>query len=128
MSNFNRPDTEPFLKTLWEKEQMLVTSIFSFSHTMFSNTSEKSHKPTYTENCHLQNAFNLSKVKILSTGQGLLHNPESLSLFILWLVCPGFVHHILSFCVFFKLLIPYFGSLILDKHALVVPPITLPQS
>ena len=32
---FNDPEKEAFLKTLWEKEKMLVTSIFSFSHNVF---------------------------------------------------------------------------------------------
>ena len=31
---FNNPEKEN-LKTLWEKEKMLVTSIFSFSHNVF---------------------------------------------------------------------------------------------
>ena len=32
---FNDPQTESLLKTLWEKEKMLVTSIFSFSLNVF---------------------------------------------------------------------------------------------
>ena len=32
---FNDPEKEGFLKTLWEKDKMLVTSIFSFSHNVF---------------------------------------------------------------------------------------------
>ena len=32
---FNDPDKRSLLKTLWEKEKMLVTSIFSFSHNDF---------------------------------------------------------------------------------------------
>ena len=34
-SHFNNPKEKRLLKTLWEKEKMQVTSIFSFSH-MFS--------------------------------------------------------------------------------------------
>ena len=33
--NFNHPEEELFLKTLWKKEKMLVTSIFSISHNEF---------------------------------------------------------------------------------------------
>ena len=32
---FNDPEIESFLKTLWEKEKMLVTSIFSFTDNVF---------------------------------------------------------------------------------------------
>ena len=32
---FNEPQKIDLLKTLWEKEKMLVTSIFSFSHNVF---------------------------------------------------------------------------------------------
>ena len=32
---FNDPLEGSLLKTLWEKEKMLVTSIFSFSHNVF---------------------------------------------------------------------------------------------
>ena len=33
--SFNKPEEEAFLRQLWEKEKMLVTSIFSFSHVFF---------------------------------------------------------------------------------------------
>ena len=32
---FNAPEKKSFLKTLWEKQKMLVTSIFCFSHNVF---------------------------------------------------------------------------------------------
>ena len=32
IKTFNAPDEKSLLKTLWEKEKMLVTSIFSFFH------------------------------------------------------------------------------------------------
>ena len=35
ITTFNDPHTGSLLKTLWEKEKMLVTSIFSFSHNVF---------------------------------------------------------------------------------------------
>ena len=34
-ATFNNPEKEALIKTLWEKEKMLVTSIFSFSHNVF---------------------------------------------------------------------------------------------
>ena len=33
--DFNDPEKKSLLKTLWEKEKMLVTSIFSFSCNVF---------------------------------------------------------------------------------------------
>ena len=33
--DFQRPLKRSLLKTIWEKEKMLVTSIFSFSHNVF---------------------------------------------------------------------------------------------
>ena len=33
--SFNNPVEEGFSKTLWEKEKMLVTSVFYFSHNVF---------------------------------------------------------------------------------------------
>ena len=33
---FNDPEKESLFKTLWEKEKMLVTSIFYFSHNVFN--------------------------------------------------------------------------------------------
>ena len=38
---FNDPMQEDFWKTLWEKEKMLVTSIFSFSHIDFYSSHDK---------------------------------------------------------------------------------------
>ena len=35
------------LKTLWEKEKMLVTSIFSFSHNIFIPIKDKNHHFKY---------------------------------------------------------------------------------
>ena len=33
--SFNDPDRKTLLKTFWEKEKMVVTSIFSFSQNVF---------------------------------------------------------------------------------------------
>ena len=41
--NFNDPSEDSFWKTLWEKEKMLVTSIFSFSHHVFCSIKGKFH-------------------------------------------------------------------------------------
>ena len=35
MTPFDAPGNQAFLKTLWEKEKLLVTSNFSFSHSVF---------------------------------------------------------------------------------------------
>ena len=40
-SAFDYPREEAFLKTLWEKEKMLVTSIFSFSHIVLFTGQQK---------------------------------------------------------------------------------------
>ena len=34
-SNFKDPEGRKLLKTLWEKEKMMISSIFSFSHNVF---------------------------------------------------------------------------------------------
>ena len=39
----NDPEEEDFRKTLWEKEKMLVTSIFSFSHNVFYPIRYRNH-------------------------------------------------------------------------------------
>ena len=49
-----------FFKTLWEKEKMLVTSIFSFSHNVFKLIKDESH-PCSSINFVSANAFNFSK-------------------------------------------------------------------
>ena len=38
---FNDPGKEAFLKTLWFKEKMQVTMIFSFSHNVFYSSLNK---------------------------------------------------------------------------------------
>ena len=35
MTPFDTPGKQAFLKTLWEKEKLLVTSNFSFTHSVF---------------------------------------------------------------------------------------------
>ena len=39
--NFYQPRERSILKTSWEKEKMLVTSIFSFSHNLFYPTKDR---------------------------------------------------------------------------------------
>ena len=41
MTTFNDPGKEAFLKTLWEKEKMLVTSIFSHYQQRFYTISKR---------------------------------------------------------------------------------------
>ena len=59
------------LKTLWEKEKMLVTSIFSFP-TMFSTIPKTSFDILFKSFLSSANAFNLDLSKILSFGKGLI--------------------------------------------------------
>ena len=40
---FSNPYKKGLLKTLWEKEKMLVNSIFFFSHSVFFPVNERSH-------------------------------------------------------------------------------------
>ena len=72
------------LKTLWEKEKLVVPSNFSFSHRVFIPLGELSAIFHQVKNCDLQTLsvwkslrivvwerFNLDKAKILSFGEGL---------------------------------------------------------
>ena len=43
MLTFNSPEENAFLKTLWENEKMLVTSIFFYSHNVFNFIKDKNH-------------------------------------------------------------------------------------
>ena len=43
------PEEKSLLKTLWEKEKMLVTSIFSFPHNVFYHIKEKLHHLSHNE-------------------------------------------------------------------------------
>ena len=58
---------EALLKTLWEKEKLLVTSNFSFTHSVFYQFL------LFTSNSKLSSAdcFNLDQSKILLSGNGL---------------------------------------------------------
>ena len=40
---FNDPQERILLKTMWKKEKMLVTSIFSFSHNVFYPIKDRNH-------------------------------------------------------------------------------------
>ena len=44
---FNDPQERSLLKTLWEKEKMLVTSIFSFSQNVFNTIKDKNNHFKY---------------------------------------------------------------------------------
>ena len=62
------------LKTLWEKEKMLVTSIFSFSNSVFYSIKEINHQLSNTEftvcKCfqfgNVQNSVVWERVKVLN--------------------------------------------------------------
>ena len=65
---FNDPQERRLLKTLWDKEKMLVTSIFSFSHNIFYiSKTEIIILATFI--LLSANAFNLVTSKILSFGR-----------------------------------------------------------
>ena len=67
---FLRVCSKSLLKTLWEKEKLLVTSNFSFSHNVFYPLRELS---VISSNLKLSsaNSFNLEESKMLSFGKGL---------------------------------------------------------
>ena len=56
------------LKTLWEKEKMLVTSIFSFSYNVFFPIKESLHHLNHNERQQMLN--NLNKANILLSDKG----------------------------------------------------------
>ena len=60
---FDDPENE-LLKKLWEKEKMLVTSIFSFLQSFLPVPKHISIIQSYLF-CHLQNAFNLDQYENL---------------------------------------------------------------
>ena len=66
---FNNLEKEALMKTLWEKEKILVTSIFSFSHNVFYPSQHKYQFFTNIYLCRLQNAFNLDQSENLSFGK-----------------------------------------------------------
>ena len=57
-------------KTLWEKDKMLVISVFSFSHNVF-NPSKKEFLFSVTFILSSANDFNLDQSKNLSLGKEL---------------------------------------------------------
>ena len=63
--DFWRTRGKSHIKTLWEKKKMLVTSIFFFSHNVF-------YPVKVTFNLSSANAYSLGKLKILSSGKGLI--------------------------------------------------------
>ena len=79
------------MKTLWEKENILVTSIFSFSHNVLYPFQNKFSIFSFTYDLLSANAFNLDQYKILLYGKELIHlyNPwyqASHSRIIDWLI------------------------------------------
>ena len=68
MTPFDMSGKKSLFKTLWEKEKMLLTSIFSFSHNVFY-----SYQRQISFMLHLfcRLTFNLYKLKFLSSWNGL---------------------------------------------------------
>ena len=70
MKPFDMSWKEAFPKLFWEKEKMLVTSIFFFSKNVFYSIKDRNdHYVTFILSS--ANAFNLDKVRFLSSGNGL---------------------------------------------------------
>ena len=63
MTPFDDPEKQAFLKTLWEKEKLLVTSNFSFS-TVFSNHFDNFLPFNSNLNLSSANSFSLEESKI----------------------------------------------------------------
>ena len=63
---FNKPENN-LMKTWWEKEEMLLTSISSFSHNVFY-LSHKEFLFKFRLFCHLQMLLVLTSLKNLSSG------------------------------------------------------------
>ena len=72
MTTFDGSGKEVFLKTLWEKEKLLVQAISPYP-TMFSTLSKTEITIFVTFNLFSTNAFNLVWSKILSCWKGLTH-------------------------------------------------------
>ena len=60
-------------KTLWEKEKLLVTSIFSFSHNVFYSIKDRNDR-LCSFILSSANAFNSDKDQIMLSGNGLILN------------------------------------------------------
>ena len=60
MMTSDAPEEKNILKILWEKEKMLVTSIFSFLHNFFSLRKDNFNRNNLYVICKI-NAYNLKK-------------------------------------------------------------------
>ena len=69
--DFQGPCISGLLKTLWEKEEMLVTSIFFLFPTVFSTLPKTNFYFLVTFTLSSVNAFNSNQSKILSFGKEL---------------------------------------------------------
>ena len=67
---FKQPQNRILLKTLWEQEKMLVTSIFSFSHNV-SYPSQNKFQISAKFDLLSANASNLDQSKYFSFGKEL---------------------------------------------------------
>ena len=80
MTPFDTSRKRSLLKTLWEKEKLLVQAISPFP-TVFSTLSKTEIIIFVTFNVWSANAFNLVWSKILSCGNGLNHDRSYISVF-----------------------------------------------
>ena len=65
------------LKTLWEKEKLLVTSNFSFSHSVFYPFGDPPPSIVIKFTIVVCKLFQFGRVKNLSCGKGLIENKVS---------------------------------------------------
>ena len=68
--SFNDPERKSLFKTLWEKDKMLIPSIFSVSH-KFSTQSKRNFSVQATFSLSSANAFKFDQSKILLSGKEL---------------------------------------------------------
>ena len=68
---FSVSAVQVFLKTLWEKEKLLITSNFSFSHSVFYPFGALSAIFNKIRNCRLPTLNSLEEFKICHLGKGL---------------------------------------------------------
>ena len=104
-SQLKWPWERVLLKLLWEKEKVLVTSIFSFSHNVFYPIKDKFHHLSHMWICVIligsHCPFVVTFGKALYGGRGILHVVKSLRLsFVLKFVCLEFYTKSIVFPLF----------------------------
>ena len=104
-SQLKWPWERVLLKILWEKDKVLVTSIFSFSHNVFYPIKDKFYHLSHMWICVIligsHCPFVVTFGKALYGGRGILHVVKSLRLsFVLKFVCLEFYTKSIVFQLF----------------------------